>query len=382
MRLTGAGLRPLDERGTIWDALIGAAVVVLGLGATLTGTVAVSHFAHQTIPAEAQLVDLGNLIDGTTRDAHWSIALLRGTSVGNNDNGDGHELDFYVRDAQGPAISGLLFSRQLRRMQSSQPLSSVARYHYAWPDLVQNGGGGAAYDGGAVPNIATFSARTVAASQLLDPNVNPYSASYLTAAGITHITDVAQATGYPGVTSGNSVTIVTASNASGTRSVHLLARQLAPSRTVPVATYTPSPNPFTLSTGSIDFRNPIAPAKTVTLSEANYGTRTTIPPRNVCDLRRYLQTGDERGAGLATDARHRRVGQRRRDVNADQAAHERRKLRVYTFTDNAPQNDVLHVHGREHVRAFDRRAAGRLRPLGECVERAGQCGCLPNAITT
>ena len=344
MGLPGIRFWHLDERGTIWDTLIAAGTLVLGLGATLTGTVAVSHFAHQTIPAEAQLADLTNLVDGTTRDAHSSIALFTPPrDVGNNDNSDGHEVDFYTRGAKGIGhFWAYCFRGTTAACASAQPTGTVARYHYAWANLVQNGGSGAFYDSAAIPNVTKFAVQNVPASQLLDPTTNPYSASYLASTGITHITDVAEPTGYPGVTAGNNVAILTASNASGTRTVHLLARQLVPSRNIPVASYTPSPNPMTISASSITFRNPIDLPQTVGLSELNYGTRSTTPSQV------YAITSDT-CTGASTEVPDPTIAPTGDGTgNAAVTITPVKQLTSgescsVTFTDNAPQSDVLSV---------------------------------------
>jgi len=278
------------RRGTDWaedgfslvEILVGIAIFAMLAGSIFFATTTFGRSLTQSAAAQAATTNASTLVDSVERDAKSSIAIfVPPADVAHNANSDGHEVDFYARDARG---SGGSFQSYCYKVSSNacgttQAVGALGIYRYAWSALPQNGGTGATYAGTIGENITSFSAKTVPASALLDSTQNPTTAAYFAKIGVTSATDVARNTGFPGVLAGNRVTFVTFSNSIATRALHLLAGSQPTHRNIIVATYTPPPNPLTVSGGNatLNFLYPLAAAQAVTFVENNYGTRSTTP---------------------------------------------------------------------------------------------------------
>jgi prepilin-type N-terminal cleavage/methylation domain-containing protein len=277
-------VRTVAEDGfTLIEVLVAVAVFAAVGGALLFASAGFGRSLRQSAAVQAASTATATTVDALERDGRSSIAIFTpNADVADHANADGHEVDFYTRDASGSAsFTAYCFKAAAASCSSGQSVASVALYRYAWGALPQNGGGGATLSGTVAENVQSFSAKTVAASALLDPAQNPTSAAYFSSIGVLHANDVARQTGYPGVLAGNRVTIVTLASAAGPRAIHLLAGSRPTRRQIVVATYTPPPNALSVSApgggSSIAFANPLAPAQSITISEPNYGTRSTTP---------------------------------------------------------------------------------------------------------
>ena len=272
-------LRP-EAAETPIGALIGIIIGTLVVGGLVllaaNGAQAFSTYRH-SIDAQTngQLV-----VDRLERDAGSARSVfVPTTDVAGASNSDGHQVSYYVVDAQGNgSFASYCFTAAAADCSSAQSAKTLARYTYVYgtsaqPDSTSNG------IVTAVP-LTSFSASTLYASDLLNAAKNPISAAYFAARGVTHVTDVARQTGYPGVVVGNQVTAVTIGTGVETRAVHLVAKPIAGAQQVVVATYTPAPFAFTASTNTLSFKSPLAAAQSFLLSENNYGTRTTSPAQD------------------------------------------------------------------------------------------------------
>ncbi len=272
-----------EDGFTLIEVLVAVAVFAAVGGALLIASAGFGRSLRQSAAVQAASTATATTVDALERDGRSSIAIFTpNADVANHANADGHEVDFYTRDAAGSAsFTAYCFKAAAASCSSGQPVASVGLYRYAWGALPQNGGAGATLSGTVAENLQRFAATTVAASALLDPAQNPTSAAYFSSIGVSRANDVARQTGYPGVLAGNRVTIVTLASAAGPRAIHLLAGSRPTRRQIVVATYTPPPNALTVSApgggSSIAFANPLAPAQSVTVSEPNYGTRSTAP---------------------------------------------------------------------------------------------------------
>jgi prepilin-type N-terminal cleavage/methylation domain-containing protein len=278
------------RRGTDWaeegfslvEILVGIAIFAMLAGSIFFATTTFGRSLSQSAAVQAATTNASTLVDSLERDSRSSIAIFTpAVDVANHPNSDGHEVDFYARDARGSggSFQSYCFKSSSYVCGTSQAVGAIGIYRYAWSALPQNGGAGATYAGTIGENITSFTAKTVPASALLDQAQNPTTATYFYKIGVTSATDVARNTGFPGVLAGNRVTFVTFSNSVATRALHLLAGAQPTHRNIVVATYTPPPNPLTVSGGNatLNFAYPLAASQAVTFVENNYGTRSTTP---------------------------------------------------------------------------------------------------------
>ena len=265
---------------TPFGALVGIVIGALVVGGLLilaaNGAQAFSTY-RQSIDAQTngQLV-----VDRLERDAGSARSVfVPSTDIAGASNSDGHQVSYYVVDAQGVgSFASYCYTAAAGDCNAAQPGKSLGRYTFVYgqsaqPDSTSNG------KVTAVP-LTSFSAATLNASDLLDAAKNPISAAYFAQRGVTHITDVARQTGYPGVVIGNQVTAVSIGTAVETRAVHLVAKPIAGAQQVSVATYTPAPYTLTASTNTLTFSSPLAAAQAFVLAENNYGTRSTTPAQD------------------------------------------------------------------------------------------------------
>jgi prepilin-type N-terminal cleavage/methylation domain-containing protein len=267
---------------TLVEVLVGIAIFAALAGSLLFAGAAYGRSLRQSAALEAAATAASTSIEALERDGRSSIAVFTpAADVANHPNGDGHEVDFYTRAASGAgAFAGYCFKRSTSTCAATQAAASLGLYRYAWSALPHNGGSGATPVGSVADGLVAFSARTLPASALLESAQNPATAAYFAKIGVTRANDVARATGFPGVLAGNRVTIVALSTAAGTRSVHLVAGATPTRRQIVVATYTPPPNPMSVTAAggsTLTFPYPLATAQTVTFAENNYGTRSTAP---------------------------------------------------------------------------------------------------------
>lgn len=159
-------------------------------------------------------------------DSAWAIFTPPADVFGQS-NTDGHEVDFFARDAHSRPY--------FWAYEYSSAAQTVQRYLYANP------GDPAVPDGPPVGGVTAFSAQTFPLTALSDPSAPLYSALY---AGVR----LAPATvrfGFPGadwIAGGNQLTYVRARWA-GTADALVLATQTAPTGFTVVVRYTPSPAP-------------------------------------------------------------------------------------------------------------------------------------------
>lgn len=208
------------ERGfTLIEVVIAVALwIVLG-GALLYLTQGLLA-QTQTLAAQRSAYEqLTRLVDTFDAEATSSLAIfIPPADVLGNDNSDGHELDFYSRDAQRLG--------HFWAYRWDQPTSTLQRYTYAQP--------GAEASAGDPPlhGITAFQATRLPASTISRPFLAGYAAR-----------DVVVNFGYPGVDGGNAITAVSFSNARNRFSVELLPGTMASGFQVVVATFVPSPAP-------------------------------------------------------------------------------------------------------------------------------------------
>jgi prepilin-type N-terminal cleavage/methylation domain-containing protein len=360
------------RRGTAWaeegfslvEILVGIAILAILAGSILFATTTFGRSLTQSAAAQAATTNASTLVDSLERDSRSSIAIFTpAVDVANHPNSDGHEVGFYARDARGSAGSfqSYCFKSSSYVCGTSQAVGALGIYRYAWNALPQNGGTGATYAGTIGENITSFSAKTVAASALLDPAQNPTTATYFAKIGVTSATDVARTTGFPGVLAGNRVTFVTFSNSVATRALHLLAGSQPTHRNIIVATYTPPPNPMTVSGGNatLNFVYPLAAAQAVTFVENNYGTRSTTPAQVYNVIGTTCGTNATYSPGTITPASD-GTGSGSMTVQPEVKAQPAPISCVLTVADNSAQSQNVTVNiGQTYSPTASSPAAGR-----------------------
>jgi len=156
------------------------------------------------------------------RDAQTSIAIfIPSTDVLGAANADGHEVDFYTKDAtNAPIFAAYRFDASAL---------TITRYTYTQP--------GSAAAASGTPTAATgLAAVTLLASGLAsDPTVSPLLAGYTPQ-------DISLRAGYNGVNAGNALVAVTVATSAKNLTVRLLPGVLPSSFTIQ-GTSTPTPNP-------------------------------------------------------------------------------------------------------------------------------------------
>jgi hypothetical protein len=276
----------LERAFTTVDLLISGGSAVMVAAACIFAYSTFSHAANAQAYNSAGKAAAQTVVDSLERDCGGAIAcFVPASDVGGHSNADGHEVAMYTRDAAG---TGKFWSYCYRasattNCSTSARSASVNLYGaYAWTDLPQNGGAGPALAGAIASNITGLSAKTIAASQLLNATTNPLTAAVFQTAGYTTITDVTRRTGYTNVLAGNQVTIVTISSEGLSRTIHIAAGARPTHIQTVIGQVTPAPNALiTIGSGTnLVFQNPIAAAQATGISENNYGTRSTTPPQN------------------------------------------------------------------------------------------------------
>ena len=205
---SGFTLVELLAAGAVWIVLCGA---LLYVAQTLLAS------ARQISAQQNAYMQLTHLTE--TWDAESSSALaifVPANDVRGAGNSDGHEVDFYSRDAEG---NELFWAYNWQRTAST-----LQRYTYAAP-----GSPPVASDPPA-NGITSFSAARRAASTLQEPFLGGYGPR-----------DVTVNFGYTGVDGGNAITLLTVANARTTFTMELLPGTMASGFQVVVASFTPVP---------------------------------------------------------------------------------------------------------------------------------------------
>ena len=217
------------QRGfTLLETLLALGVMTaigLCLFSTLSGVVRWNGAAAQRENAEASL---GGLVDRVEaeEDTAWAIFTPPQDVHGKN-NSDGHELDFFLRDARNRAhFWAYCYDRATLTLQ---------RFVYAAPDS------GAIASDAPIHGIAAFFAQTFPVTALQDSNSPLYSSLYRDAA-LRAATVHFGFADRPWIAGGNQITYVRLATAQSTRTLEL-STQTAPSGFTVVLRYTPSPSP-------------------------------------------------------------------------------------------------------------------------------------------
>ncbi|HEY1727521.1 MAG TPA: prepilin-type N-terminal cleavage/methylation domain-containing protein [Candidatus Baltobacteraceae bacterium] len=236
-----------SERGfTLVEVLVATGLwIVLG-GTLLFVTQGLLGAARAGAAQQRAYVALTQLIE--TLDAESSSALaifVPPRDVLGTNNADGHELDFYSRDAlRNGRFWAYRFDRQA---------STLQRYTYSAPGSV------ATPSDPPLRGIASFATTRKSASSLSSPFANGY---------VTR--DVAVNFNYPSVNGGNAIVAVNFGDHRDTFTLELLPGTMTSGFAVIVSTFTPTPAPTATSAPSAP-----APAPSPTVPGAEYLYATT-----------------------------------------------------------------------------------------------------------
>lgn len=209
-----------SERGFTLVEVVLAAGLWIVLGGSLLvvaqGLLAAARTASAQQHAYAGLTQLIDTLDAESSSALAIFVPQR--DIDGKANADGHELDFYSRDA---ARYGHFWAYRW-----DHDAKTLQRYVYSAP------GSTATPSDPPLGNIVAFSATRKPASSLAPAFANGYLAR-----------DVAVNFNYPNVDGGNAVTSVTFADARDTFTLELLPGTMTSGFAVVVATFTPTPSP-------------------------------------------------------------------------------------------------------------------------------------------
>jgi len=173
--------------------------------------------------AETAIGSLGDRLEAE-EDSAWAIFTPPLDAYGSS-NEDGHEVDFFLRDAQNRAhFTAYLYDKAEHRIQ---------RLLYA------KVGGVPVAGGSAIANVDDFFAHTYPVTALQDPQTPVYSELYRNAE--IHRAEVRFDPAQPWIAGGNQMTYVRIRSAQFTRQLQL-STQTAPSGFTIVLRYTPAPS--------------------------------------------------------------------------------------------------------------------------------------------
>jgi len=243
-----------SERGfTLLEIVVAAGLwIVLG-GTLLFVAQALLGAARMAAAQQHAYVTLTQLIDSLDSESSSALAVfvpLR--DVTGAANADGHELDFYSRDA---ARYGHFWAYRW-----DHATSTLQRYTYPAP------GSSAAPSDPPLQGIVAFSATRTAASSLAPAFANGYVTS-----------DVAVNFNYPSVDGGNAVTVVKFADARDAFTLELLPGTMTSGFAVVVATFTPTPAPTAPPASNPSSSPSPAPTQTVPGPEYMYVTTYQNP---------------------------------------------------------------------------------------------------------
>ncbi|MGA3038947.1 MAG: prepilin-type N-terminal cleavage/methylation domain-containing protein [Vulcanimicrobiaceae bacterium] len=240
--------RPGERGFTLIEVLVATGLwIVLG-GTLLLVTQGSLGAARIAFTQQHAYIALTGLIE--TLDAESSSALaifVPPRDVLGSNNGDGHEVDFYSRDAQRYGhFWAYLWNRRA---------GTLARYTYSTP------GSPATPSDPPLSGVTAFSATRKLASSLGAAFANGY---------VTRDVDVNF--NYPNVDGGNAITSVSVADARDTFTLELLPGTMTSGFAVVVASFTPTPAPTPAPSAPVP-----APTATVPGPEYMYAVTTQNP---------------------------------------------------------------------------------------------------------
>lgn len=221
------------------------------------------EFQDDVTAAQAVFVP-GNDVAGYSNSDYHAVSIYQW-----DQNHNGHFWEYCYKNSSGEC-------------SSSQTNGTLQRYSYTWS---ASGGTNAAVQSAAISAFSSFTFRVLTtAAQYEDATLDPYAYRYF----VQHPPSFSGAKqykwGYPGVTSStNDLYVLTVKWSDGeTRSIAFGKHHIVFAQTAIYGSATPTPNPICdggcPSSGvSLAFRNPIASAQSTTVTETNYGTRSTTP---------------------------------------------------------------------------------------------------------
>jgi type II secretory pathway pseudopilin PulG len=221
---------------TLVEVLVAAGIFVAIAGALLAVMQTLFAGAHHVRNTRDSYVALARLLETWDAEAATALAIfVPPRDVLGGDNADGHEVDFYSRDAHH---YGRFWAYRWDRATQT-----LWRYTYPSPGVA------AVASDPPLEGIAAFRATQRPASALVPPFLGGYVAK-----------DVVVNFGYPGVNGGNAVTTLTVANARNGLSIELLPGTLASGFSVVVGTFTaaPVPTPSGAPAGPLATDTPVA----------------------------------------------------------------------------------------------------------------------------
>lgn len=264
----------LDLRTAVFSTWIGAVIAIAVIAAVSVLAVFSSNQSAHDTDVNAVSTYSQQAIDDkqTSKSLFIPVSDLNGAA-----NTDGHAFDFYSQDSHWNAH----FLEACYRAASNdcpvgQPMNTLQIYGYAsWTALTRNGGGNAGVAAVEQPlygfsgiNISQVDGGS-ALSNL--PEVKNFPGGLACSNTVYHWA-------YPGVTNATCrVYALTIKTGTDTATVYLADSAIPFQQTVINGTATPTPNPMAINPQPLSFRAPIAAAQSATVTESNYGTRTTTP---------------------------------------------------------------------------------------------------------
>ncbi|MFN2450050.1 MAG: type II secretion system protein J [Candidatus Baltobacteraceae bacterium] len=218
----------MGQRGfTLLEMLVAAAITVVTAFFCLQFATAALHTLLLTQTRFTQAAAIDALADRwqAEEDSAWAI-FTPPNDVNGNANADGHELDFFTRDAKQ--------RNSFWAYDFDAPAKTLRKYLYAMP-------GGRPVLDQSYAGITSFYAHTYPLSALSDSSSKLYSPAFAGASlqdgGVQFFPST-----QPWIVGGNQITYVHVETAANVREMHL-STQTAPSGYIVVLNYTPAPSP-------------------------------------------------------------------------------------------------------------------------------------------
>lgn len=238
-----------------------------------------------------------------SRDAATAdVIFIPSEDIAGTDNTDGHEVDFYRRNAPTLADSYVgegnfwewCFRATSTECTGKQPVGTLAAYYYDFNSLPRNGGAAARLTAIAadMSGLTNFSAHDFQGSTHIDnlPEIAPYTTSNPGSCvtttydwGYTSVITVVNGAARPTGLVSRTCSVFRVSFTTSNGVVTLPISKIVPSQPQNLlGIATPSPNPMTVA--GVSFRNPLATPGPGTVSEPNYGAQPTAAPAQVYTL--------------------------------------------------------------------------------------------------